>query len=167
MTIYTLKAGVENYAELEIHIQKPLAAGSSEVLYLDKELAALEPLYARFIKKALATYGGRNRNVFLLPGNLVVKLPRNCLGFSDNDWEGSISNSKESYERPGYIQYPRTRLAYQDDVPILFMEYAEFQTSAQLVARYGEEPSWVWGVDCGQVGLTRRGRLVAFDYGVH
>lgn len=27
-------------------------------------------------------------------------------------------------------------------------------------------PDWTYSVDCGQVGFTRRGRLVAFDYGV-
>lgn len=60
----------------------------------------------------------------------VLKLPMNFDGFTDNDWEGSVSNSSESLHNPHYIQYPHTRLRYVEDVPLLFMEYVHHASNA-------------------------------------
>jgi hypothetical protein len=166
MTSFVLAPSTDAEAELKLCITRPLAEGSSADIYLDNDLVELLPLYERFLRRATSAYGGRNRNVFHLGGNLVVKLPRNYDGFCDNDWEGSISNSAESLGHPHYVQYPRTRLAYyNNEVPVIWMEYVEYASSTRLIEEFGEVPDWVYSVDCGQVGFTRRGRLVAFDYG--
>lgn len=112
---------------------------------------------------------GRNRNVFILPGKIVVKIPTCLDGFTDNDWEGSISNLDDD---PEEIRYARTRLCYYKDVPIVFMEYVEFieyvefATSREIKMTLGHEPDWTYSVDGGQVGFNSKGKLVAFDYGI-
>lgn len=122
-------------------------------------------LHQRYEKRCLLVHGGRNRNVFDL-GKYVVKIPKNLAGFGDNDWEGSVSNSPESLGHDDYVQYPRTRLAYYKEVPIVFMEKVEPVTAKEIVRRLGYEPDWVNSVDCGQVGFNRKGRLLAYDYGL-
>lgn len=126
----------------------------------------LVKLHKRYAKRALACYGGRNRNVFKMPGGYVVKLPSGFDGIQDNDWEGSISNSPEGTGFDcGYIQYARTRMCYYKEVPIVFMEYVEYKNKNQIIELFGKEPDWCLSVDCGQVGVNKGGRLVAFDYG--
>lgn len=123
-------------------------------------------LHNRYAKRALECYGGRNRNVFKMPGGYVVKLPSGMNGIADNDWEGSVSNSEEGTGFDvGYVQYARTRMCYYKDIPIVFMEYVEYLNKEKIVKRFGKEPEWCYSVDCGQVGINKRGRLVAFDYG--
>jgi len=91
--------------------------------YMDAELREiLKKLHVRYLKRALTVFSGRNRNVFIMPGNYVVELPTCLDGVADNDWEGSVSNSIESLDNPLYVQYPKTKLAYQDGVPVVFME---------------------------------------------
>lgn len=124
-------------------------------------------LHIRYMKRAVAAFGGRNRNVFLLPGGYVVKIPKNFHGIGDNDWEGSVSNTKESIDDPYYVQYPKTRLVYKGDVAIVFMEFITPMSSKDIISRFGEEPDWVDSVDGGQVGVNKNGRLVAYDYGIH
>jgi hypothetical protein len=97
---------------------------------------------------------------------LVVKLPRNFDGCTDNDWEGSVSNAPESRNDPLHVQYPKTKLVYVDDIPVVFMERIESLTSRAIEERFGHEPAWVFSVDGGQVGVNRHGRLVAYDYGL-
>jgi hypothetical protein len=123
----------------------------------------LNPLVTRYLQRALRVEAGRNRVVFIMPHGYVIKLPRTLDGFGDNDWEGSVSNGPgQSLEA---IQYPKTKLHYWKEIPILFMEYVEWATNKDIEARLGKEPNWVGFVDCGQVGFTSTGRLVAFDYG--
>src|SRR5882757_6407469 len=93
----------------------------------------LSELHARYAKRAIEVYGGRNRNVFRMPGGYVVKVPSCFNGLTDNDWEGSISNAPENVDNSEYVQYARTRLAYYKEVPIVFMEYVEFTTMSKLI----------------------------------
>jgi hypothetical protein len=115
-------------------------------------------LYKRYFdKKPERVETGRNRTTFIFR-TYVVKLPRNHGGLGDNDWEGSISNAEDS--DPNDVQYARTRLVYVGEIPIIFME--------RVTHAYGERlPEWAMSVDCGQVGYTRSGRLVAYDYGLN
>ena len=111
---------------------------------------------------------GRNRVTVYLK-NTVIKLPRGLDGVADNEWEGSISNSEDSYNNPDHIQYPRTRLYYIGVFPILFMERVKHASSKEISNYLGTPTGsgdWTWSVDCGQVGFTRKGRLVAYDYGI-
>lgn len=124
----------------------------------------LAALHARYWARTAIVHGGRNRNVFDF-GAYVVKLPKNGDGCADNDWEGSLSNG-ESLGDMREIQYARTRMAYWRGVPVVFMEKVEHARPAEIVARLGYEPDWTMSVDCGQVGFTRDGRLVAYDYGL-
>lgn len=123
-------------------------------------------LHLRYARRALGIFTGRNRVTFVVNDKIVVKLPRNAAGCADNDWEGSVSNTSESLNDPFWTQYPRTRLAFFKEIPIVFMEKIQPLTTSQIVDLFGQEPDWVAGVDCGQVGINRFGRLVAYDYGV-
>ncbi len=107
-------------------------------------------------------FTGRNRNVFILKNNIVVKIPVNLCGIADNDWEGSISNANDD---PEEIRFARTRLTYYKGVPIVFMEHVTYAGKREIEKRLGYEPDWVMSVDGGQVGFNTKGQLVAFDYG--
>lgn len=129
---------------------------------------AVVDTYHRFLWKGPdQTVVARNRIAFLFEKH-VVKIPRCQDGLFDNDWEGSVRNNEESLGHPYYVQYPRTRLFYWKDVPILFMERVEPVNWKEKLKSIGdfEFPDWVNSVDCGQVGYTRDGRLVAYDYGL-
>lgn len=119
-------------------------------------------LYARFDNKAIACFEGRNRNVFEL-GQYMVKLPKNRDGYTDNDWEGSVSNSAQTYDSPRHIQYPRKHLIYFKTIPVLLME--KIIPVDWSLEKQSDYPRWIDQVDCAQVGYTKEGRLVAYDYG--
>lgn len=127
--------------------------------------ADLWKLYERYMRRCRDYLIGRNRITFMF-STYVVKLPWTFDGFTDNDWEGSISNIPDAPYSDWEIQYARTRLCYVGEIPVLFMERVEPLSGRRVVERFGYEPEWVSFVDCGQVGLTRSGRLVAYDYGL-
>lgn len=122
-------------------------------------------LFDRYHKRCKGFESGRTRCTFMF-GRYVVKLPITHAGVGDNDWEGSVSNGPDQNEEE-HVQYARTRMHYEDSIPVLFMEYVEWARTAEIVARLGHEPDWVGCVDCGQVGFNRAGKLVAFDYGLN
>lgn len=132
----------------------------------DENKGILENLHIRYMKRALHVFAGRTRNVFLMSGGYVVKLPKNFDGITDNDWEGSVENSEDSIGVFEEYQYPHHRMVYSKGIPVVFMEEVEPLTSKEIVQRFGKEPEWVMSVDCGQVGVNKRGRLVAYDYGL-
>lgn len=141
--------------------------GNNPVLFeVNEEIPKLEDLHLKYAQKAKGIFSGRNRNTFVLNDRLVVKLPRNFDGFTDNDWEGSVSNTVESCDNPDYVQYPKTKLVYVQEIPVVFMQYVLPLTSKEIINLFLVEPDWVASVDCGQVGITRFGRLVAYDYGL-
>lgn len=96
---------------------------------------------------------GRNRIVYLLPsGKNVIKIPINEYGLYNNWDEATIFSRRED---GCYIPLARCKMV--KDTPYLIMEYVE-QTKDPYV-----EP-WTYSVDCSQVGYTRSGKLVAYDY---
>lgn len=127
--------------------------------------ATCDRLEARYAPRAIEILEGRNRRVYVMR-NYVVKVPRNGCGVADNDWEGSVSNSAQYPQSDYQVQFARTRMFVIDDVPVVLMERVEEATSKQIVKRLHHEPQWTWQVDGGQVGFNKRGRLVAFDYGI-
>lgn len=129
-----------------------------EILRKDKTIRSL---HKRWLKKANRIEYGRNRIVYIFT-TYVIKLPTCLDGFSDNDWEGSISNANDD---PEEIRYARTRLIYKNEIPILYMEYVVYACEKTITKRLGYYPYWVNSVDCGQVGFNKKGKLVAFDYG--
>lgn len=99
---------------------------------------------------------GRKRAVYLLPnGRNVIKIPLSEDGIHDNYMEAfRYSNGRKEGM---YVQYARCRLLGV----LLIMEY---------VAPIDESPynlgiNWVYSVDSGQVGYTKQGKLVAYDFG--
>lgn len=127
---------------------------------------AVKKLITRFAARTNEFDYGRNRITFMFD-KYVVKVPRNWDGVADNDWEGSISNGA-NYGDPQHVQYARTRLAYWDDLPIVFMERVALASVKEVEEHLGTAPGesdWTWSVDGGQVGFNRNGRLVAYDYG--
>lgn len=101
---------------------------------------------------------GRNRIVFKLKsGNYVLKFPLSNNGETDNDWEGSVCINNED---PEEVQYPRTKWVCYNGFVCVVMDYIDETVSDK------ELPDWVYSVDNQQVGLNRKGRLVAFDYGL-
>ena len=134
----------------------------------DFPTAPLRKLHLRYARRAVKVFAGRNRNVFAMSNGYVVKVPSGPQGFADNDWEGSVSNTPETFGDINEIQYPHTRLVYfERQIPILFMEYVEHARSAVTRSRLGFEPWWIGSVDGGQVGFNKHGRLVAYDYGLN
>lgn len=90
----------------------------------------------------------------------VFKVPISQDGFRQNDWEGSIVSLGED------MPIARSRLFYTplSDIPIVVMEKVEEVYLDEIIARMGHIPEFVSAVDMGQVGFTRKGQLVAFDY---
>ncbi|WP_461515582.1 hypothetical protein [Ralstonia sp. 121560039-2] len=147
--------------------EQALADPYGTFVYVDEDVdGVLMGLHERFARRAIAAWAGRTRNVFQLRDGYVVKLPKNFLGIKDNDWEGSVLNAPGSVGSEWHVQYPRTRMATFDEVPVVFMEFVKPLSSQEVVSRFGHEPEWVMSVDGGQVGVNRAGRLVAYDYGV-
>lgn len=97
---------------------------------------------------------GRHRLVYA-HGRFVVKVPASIAGFYDNTREARIS--AEYGRRPDIngISYARCHLLCNG---WLVMERVE-------PLSYREQPKWACYVDCAQVGRTRDGRVVAYDYG--
>ena len=129
----------------------------------DNEVGLFHQLSVRYSSRCLSIFEGRTRNVFNF-GKYVVKVPKNFYGVIDNEWEGCVSNSEDC--DPEDVQYARTRLDYWKGVPVVFMEYVEYASDEQISKRLGYVPEWTMSVDCGQVGFNRKGRLVAYDYGL-
>lgn len=121
-------------------------------------------LLDRYITRAKKVHTGRNRITFDM-GRYVVKLPSNWDGCVDNDWESCTSNGPEQLANPTqHIQLARTRNAMSGEIPLCLMEWVDTNPRRKKYA--GRVlPDWVDSVDCGQVGYTRRGRLVAYDWG--
>ena len=94
-----------------------------------------------------------------------MKLPKNLDGCADNEWEGSVSNTEESKGNNDYVQYARTRLGYAKGFPVVFMEFVKHVDWKKCDALLGPN-NWTGSVDGGQVGFNKKGRLVAYDFGV-
>jgi len=130
---------------------------------------------------------GRNRHVFLLPsGRNVIKVPINEAGRTDNYLEAvrfkkSSINSYASYARCRLLNFNQACLIMEYVKPVLFISesYASQMHKEARSTEYctwfaeqdkytivtGDSPDWVKCIDCAQVGLNLKGKLVAYDYG--
>lgn len=96
---------------------------------------------------------GRTRAVFDMGNGYMMKVP-----FND---EGEYANGNEvkasSAENP---MIPIAECFYHKvgDVDVIMMEKVNM-----ISVDYEKMPDWVGYVDCGQVGLNRKGDLVAYD----
>lgn len=114
-----------------------------------------QPRFRPFIAQhGLALVGAGNHRAAYRTrsGRYVVKFP--C-GYDD---AGQFDNEYEARHWRESPLYPRCRLIAVAGASCLVMEWVEPATCWELL------PPWVDSIDCGQVGYTRRGELVAFDF---
>lgn len=139
---------------------------------VDEFLSLIEPelqgedelisLHVKFCEKYGPPKLGTSRATYI-GKNFVFKLPITMMGYRDNDNEGSIiSIGKEGDEF--YVPIARSKLLPRVDIPIVIMEKVTEVTMDDIASVHGSVPSFFSIVDSGQVGYTRKGRLVAFDY---
>lgn len=96
---------------------------------------------------------GRHRVVFR-DGAYVLKFPRNEAGVWANEFEASTCNCPQAPKASCHIDKELTAIFGR---PVLRMEFV-------LHRGFSEEPDWTWSIDCGQVGYTAAGALVAYDW---
>ncbi|PTH79100.1 hypothetical protein [Aeromonas veronii] len=120
-------------------------------------------LHRRFCKKYGPPKLGTSR-VSYISKSVVFKLPVSSDGFRHNDWEGSLMSIGEEGDSH-YIPLARSRLhPGYIDIPIVVMEKVEEASLQCIRERLGHIPGFVSAVDMSQVGFTKKGKLVAFDY---
>lgn len=125
-------------------------------------LAAIE----RYSPRAESVQSGRNRLTFFFP-TYVIKVPRNMSGNSDNEHESCMGKyALKNRKNNRGVPMARTRLMSNEPIYIIAMERVEHLGWPGAEKHYnGMTPDWIDFVDCGQVGLTRSGEVVAYDYG--
>ena len=106
---------------------------------------------------------GNNRAVFQLK-NYVLKFPICDKGKADNIHEAKYSGINIP-NKDYLVQTPKARLINYEGFDCLLMEYVSQEKGMDIVTKLDKVPPWIHGVDCMQVGYTRSGRLVAYDYG--
>lgn len=116
--------------------------------------------YVQSLRLAKAKFGepignGRHRVVFR-DGEFVLKVPFRASGIDANFYEDN-THSNNPHE-------PRASCSLDSELAeelgsscVLRMEYVEHVGSSPT-------PDWTWSVDCGQVGRTKDGRIVAYDW---
>jgi hypothetical protein len=114
------------------------------------------PRTLQFGDKTLRLIGwGRNRAVYD-NGKTVVKVPMQQCGIDDNDFEAFESYRYKNKPDINGIRYARCRLLKNG---YLVME------KLNTAVTYDDGPEWMDYVDCGQVGIDRKGVFKAYDYG--
>lgn len=106
---------------------------------------------------------GRNRIAFLSPTGLnVIKVPLSNYGVNDNESEYRYWKKRKTPEKSsrGYVDDTlETPLARCRMMGIfLVMEFVDDDVPPE------KHPQWSIYVDCGQIGVNRKGRVVAYDY---
>jgi hypothetical protein len=100
---------------------------------------------------------GRNRVVYQVSPEAVVKIPLNDYGMDDNSREAIWS---QRYGKGGYVPYAQCQIIWDTELPLLRMELV-----TPCGVPWSELPSWCMSVDCCQVGYDLQGKLVAYDFG--
>jgi hypothetical protein len=89
-------------------------------------------------------------------GRWVIKVPLNDYGLADNSREARLSRRWGRGPDQNGVLYARCRLLKNG---WLVMERVDTSVPDEA------QPRWADYVDCQQVGLTRAGRIVAYDFG--
>ena len=101
---------------------------------------------------------GRNRIVWKLTGNFVIKVPKNTDGECDNFNEYHVRN---------HAEHATTKLYSIDDTTIAISEYLEpLDYDEALSLSNNNEYQWFKSIDGMQVGRSKNGDIKAYDYGV-
>lgn len=146
----------EKFARAERSLRDPYIDRGK---YNSKQDVKFEKVLKNIRKKFEEKYGqpigvGTQRITFRWK-NWVFKVPRNYGGVNANEYEHSVG--KANPNAPGY---PITKLFYIKQIPILKMEYVD-----PINYSDPESPEWAACFDCGQVGKTKKGKIVPYDYG--
>jgi hypothetical protein len=97
---------------------------------------------------------GRHRLAFLSPsGRNVVKVPINDFGVLDNGRESTKWGKRAE-------MWPLARCRLFCDGLLLVMEAVKIDPERS----FSDLPEWAGWIDCGQVGLNRKGEFVTYDY---
>lgn len=119
----------------------------------------LSSLYNRFAIRAERVDEGRNRSAMVFH-NYVVKVPKNFSGIIDNGYEMCATDEHFARTRSFVV---RTK---SWTVPILFMERVFPATDEEIIERLGKLPEWVSKIEKHQVGFSKNGKLLAYDFGI-
>lgn len=98
---------------------------------------------------------GRHRCTFISNNrNVVIKIPINPIGIIANKNEYETQNHPEN-------RHAKCKLIYMEKtgVSILIMEKID------TISNYENKPSWSWDYDSNQIGLDKKKRWKAYDYG--
>ncbi len=129
---------------------------NSKVMPLGKYLVSIEKHFKREGYECLGC--GAFRTVFqdTKSGN-VIKVPMDETGIGCNIIESELY---KQYGKDGILA--KCKLFYFRDIPLLEMEYVtDWQECG--IPKY-KLPKWVWRIDCDQVGLNSKGKMVCYDY---
>jgi hypothetical protein len=100
---------------------------------------------------------GRGRLVYKHK-NWVIKIPKDDWGLGDNYHEATVSKIYKNRPNGNGVYFAKCKIT---PCGLLVMEYVDTTS-----INYKTLPEWTGFVDCNQVGLTKDGRLVAYDYGI-
>ena len=106
------------------------------------------PFSAKIGKLPIQYVGiGRHRVTYLIVGTeIVLKFPLSVDGFFDNTHEAEVKGERYA------------ECCMVGNSTILAMEFVDR-------IPYESLPGWAGFIDCGQVGKTKDGRIVAYDFG--
>lgn len=96
---------------------------------------------------------GRTRAVFDMGNGYMMKVPFNDEGEYANGNEVRASAAEDPMIPVAECFYNKV-----EDVDVIMMEKVD-----RITVDFARMPAWVGYVDCGQVGLNRKGDLVAYD----
>lgn len=113
--------------------------------------------YFKKVKKYPKLGEGAFRVVLQETSKTVIKIPIDDMGISCNLIENIMF---KKYSQSGILA--KCNLFYFKEIPILRMEYVTLWKEAGILK--SKLPKWATKIDCAQVGLNSKGKLVCFDY---
>lgn len=118
------------------------------------DVESLKHYFDAVLQEAILRYGeplaeGRHRTIFR-DGDWVIKVPTALSGIGACYEE--LSTQGECFAKT-----VREDLGREFGIPVVRMEFVTHRG-------WSADPDWTWSIDCGQVGYTKDGRLVAYDW---
>ena len=111
-------------------------------------------------KKKLELLGNGATRICFASKDTVYKLPLNEWGFMDNYSEADIF---KKWGRTKDIPYAKCRLIHINDIPVLAMERLDM-LHHKTWRFHMRNTWWVGHIDCGQIGMNKKGEIFAYDY---
>lgn len=125
----------------------------------EKEIKKYSNQIISILKKKFDFEKGRHRVVFFdRKNNEVIKIPISDSGIAANFQELDYQDDNLA------ITNLDEKLSIKYHIPIIRMEYVKPISMEDLEEKEGKIPGWVYSIDSAQVGYTKDGRLVAYDW---